>query len=406
MEKKTQISQSARLPAWMIVVLGLLALAVRAVGFNTVTSDYTLFLKPWYDFIAQTGVPQAFAANFSNYTPPYLYLLAAATLVPGIPALWAVKLISVVFDLVAAAAVYKIARRLYPAGDLPWLGAAIFLFTPAVFIESGAWGQCDIIFTAFLLWSLYALLQKQYPGAVLWFSAAFAFKLQAVFFAPVLLLFVLRKQIRPAWLLAPAGVYLLAVLPAWLMGRPLGDLLTIYLNQSESYQFLSINGPNPYIFINAAPISPLLFDWIVRIGVLVAGLAVLAYLWLCWTRQDGADPQETVLDAAFLTLILPFLLPKMHERYIFTACVLITVLMILDRRYFVPSLLLQAASFLCFLPYMGSAPVIFVEFAAVLNLAVIVWLLRVKIRSWKPADSAPWPAEGRQRQNHPEQGRN
>jgi len=63
-----------------------------------------------------------------------------------------------------------------------------------VIINGAAWGQCDAIYTAFCLGSLYFILADRPAWACILFGLALSFKLQAVFFAPVLLLLFLRGK--------------------------------------------------------------------------------------------------------------------------------------------------------------------------------------------------------------------
>jgi len=73
----------------------LLAIALRVSLYHVETSDYTVFLSQWYDFIQTHGGFAALKYNFSNYNTPYLYLLTLATYLP-IPKLVAIKTISVI----------------------------------------------------------------------------------------------------------------------------------------------------------------------------------------------------------------------------------------------------------------------------------------------------------------------
>jgi hypothetical protein len=41
------------------------------------------FLVPWYDFIATHDWPTALRGEFSNYTPPYIYLITLVATAPG-----------------------------------------------------------------------------------------------------------------------------------------------------------------------------------------------------------------------------------------------------------------------------------------------------------------------------------
>ena len=75
-------------PAGLVLAaVGLFWLGVGFVGWKTsgwVTSDYREFLLPWYRFILEHGRFTALGLNFSNYTPPYLYLISLGTWSDGL----------------------------------------------------------------------------------------------------------------------------------------------------------------------------------------------------------------------------------------------------------------------------------------------------------------------------------
>jgi Gpi18-like mannosyltransferase len=169
------------LPALLIAGGIILALYVRSIFFPALNLDSKTFLIPWYDFIQSHGFLGAFSQKFYDYNPPYLYLIGLVTYLPWIPKLTAIKLISVVFDFAAAAAGFKIAVTLKKSIKWGWIAFFTILFTPTLIVESGLWGQCDIIYTAFLLWMAYALLNDKPRQALLFFSIAFVFKSQAIF---------------------------------------------------------------------------------------------------------------------------------------------------------------------------------------------------------------------------------
>jgi Gpi18-like mannosyltransferase len=64
-------------------LLFLLAIALRISLYHIETSDYTVFLSQWYDFIQTHGGFAALKYNFSNYNVPYLYILTLATYIPS-----------------------------------------------------------------------------------------------------------------------------------------------------------------------------------------------------------------------------------------------------------------------------------------------------------------------------------
>ena len=149
----------------------LLAIALRVSLYHVETSDYTVFLSQWYDFIQTHGGFAALKYNFSNYNTPYLYLLTLATYLP-IPKLVAIKTISVIFDGVLGLFAYLILRLRYRRSYASVIGVLVILFAPTIFINSAAWGQSDAIYTAFCLASLYYLLKERPAWACVFFGLA------------------------------------------------------------------------------------------------------------------------------------------------------------------------------------------------------------------------------------------
>lgn len=214
----------------VLVVLFGLALALRVSFFHIETSDYSFFLSQWYTYIQAHGGLAALKDNFSNYNTPYLTLLALMSYLPVSP-LIAVKALSVVFDGVLALFVYLILRLKYQRALAALAGALVLLYTPTIVINSSAWGQCDAIYVSFCLGSLYFLLKRRAGWACVFFALALAFKLQAVFFAPVLFVLLLKRWLPLRYLVLIPLVFALMLTPALLAGRSAGSLLCIYVQQ-------------------------------------------------------------------------------------------------------------------------------------------------------------------------------
>jgi hypothetical protein len=78
-------------------IIFVMALAIAAVWYKPFLHytpyDYSRWLGPWYRHILDVGPASAFSEPFGNYTPPYLYLLSAATLLDRIvPPLISIKI--------------------------------------------------------------------------------------------------------------------------------------------------------------------------------------------------------------------------------------------------------------------------------------------------------------------------
>jgi len=177
---------SAWLREWVLIIgIVVLALLIRKELLPIHSADYTVYLSPWYDFIKSHGGILALKYNFSNYNESYLYLLVIATHLP-LAKITAIKSLSTFFDLLLTAFVYLIVRNKYGKSYLPIVAALIVLFLPTVFINSSLWAQSDSIYTSFSLAGFYFLLCKKPFWAFIFFGAAFAFKLQAIFLFPLL----------------------------------------------------------------------------------------------------------------------------------------------------------------------------------------------------------------------------
>jgi Gpi18-like mannosyltransferase len=323
------------------IVLGSLLLRVSLLDFESL--DYRMYLSPWYDHLAQQGPWSGLKDDFSNYAPLYHYFLAVATLLP-IPKLYAIKLISILFDYLAAWFVFRIVRCRLETGPMPWLGAALVLFLPTVWFNSALWGQCDAMYTTALLAGFYYCLAKRQVAAMVAFGFACALKPQAIFLVPFLGGMILRERFRWRYLAIAPLVYAACGLPAMLAGKPVLDVLLhwvkqknipgLTLNAANWYQWL----PNDYLFYN--------------VGIVLAIVGTV-FLVLAMQAPGSMDRFTALATAAFLSvLMVPYFLPGMHERYFFAADLFAVVLAFGVARGWIAVVLLQFCSLFSYWPFL------------------------------------------------------
>lgn len=298
-----------------MVTATVFAMLMRFTLFPFESWDYHQFLKGWYAMLKANGGFAAVGLDIGNYTPAYLYFLAFFTYFP-ISDLAAIKLISCAADLVLAVYVMKIVRLKYQEPFYGAIAYAAVLFLPGIFLNSAVWGQCDAIYTAALAAFVYYLMRGKETPAVIAFSVSFAFKLQAIFLAPLLLLMVLKRRVRLGTLLFIPFVYLISVFPALLAGKSLWSLMTVYTAQSKLYSQLVMSLPNLYTWIPSSEGQP---AYLGTAGVLFAGGVVLMVLFWLYRRNFTVKPSSLAALALLFTLLLPFVLPHMHERYFYPA---------------------------------------------------------------------------------------
>ncbi|MGB7925050.1 MAG: hypothetical protein WCF57_17550 [Pyrinomonadaceae bacterium] len=336
-------SRIAALDNLIFLIVGLIiSLVLRIKLFRINTVDYDWFLSPWYDYIVNHGGFRALKDDFANYTPPYLYLLTLATYLP-IPKMHAIKWTSAIFDFALAALVALIVRLKYESKTLLMLAFFITLFTPTVFFNSALWGQCDAMYTSALLASLYFIIKRKAVTSVIFLGVALAFKLQAVFLFPLFLILWLKKEIRMRVFLLIPAVYVLLILPAWLMGRPFVDLLLIHIRHAGVYSQLTLNAPN-------------LYQWLAyhreieKASLFFAMAVIFLFCYVVYRSRVEFEKNIIVKLATVSTILMPFVLPHMHERYFFPADALSIIYAIYFPRLFFIPLLVISASFFSYLP--------------------------------------------------------
>jgi Gpi18-like mannosyltransferase len=322
-----------------------LAIIIRLLCVPNKNPDYVNFLEPWYNFIVEHGGFSALKYSFANYTPPYLYwLVIASSLLSWLPKLLAIKLFAMMVDFVCAFFVYKIVSLKYPEGRRPITAFMAVLFTPTVIDNSALWGQCDVIYTTGLIACLYFLCVRKSFLAFICFGIAFSFKLQAIFFAPVLLILLLKRVVRWEYIILIPSVYLVAILPAWFAGRPLLDLLLIYFNQTNEYKELTMNAPNLYQWINND-----YYNIFVPLGLLLTFTTVCGMTLIIYSLKIKISREHIITFATVSVLVVPYLLPKMHERYFYPADVISIVWGFYFPQYFLVPIGVQIASLLSYI---------------------------------------------------------
>jgi Gpi18-like mannosyltransferase len=337
---------------WGVVLAFLFVwLLVHVIFFQFTSADLELFLYDWFDYYDQVPLGEALRNPISNYTGPYTYLLFGAKLLQRLvnyqfPAIVMIKLINLPFELITVYLGLMILRYFTDKERLFFYGFALLLFHPIVLINGAFWGQCDIIYSSMLLASFMFLLYKKDLWGVIFFSIALTIKFQAMFFSPLILALVFSKRIKWVWLGIIPAVYLMLHVPSLVAGRPLWDVLTIYLNQAGSVPLLTVNAPNIYQFIPTTSV-----EWV---GVLrIVGLltAVGAAIWFALRvdkEEMASKPHTFLISAGLVLLFMPFIMPSMLDRYFFPAELFLLLLALVNLRYWPLPILVSSASLLVY----------------------------------------------------------
>lgn len=294
---------------WQLFALLALAIFERAVCWHQRPPDMAIFLEPWFAHIVHYGPIRAFAHPFSNYEPAYLYLLAIGSLAHELFApITIIKIISVVGTLFLTFAMADLLK----AAGVDRRGALLVLVLPSVAINDGLLGQCDALWAGSCVLALAAMIRGSTLRAMVWCGLAIAFKAQAAFMAPVIIgAMIGRKPPLRHWAV-PAAVFLATLVPPILLGWPAMKLLTVYADQANLDQ-LAGRLANPWMFGTMFG-EQAAREWFAA-GYLAAG--AMAATICALAARNARDPRMLILLGALAGTALPFLLPKMLERYYF-----------------------------------------------------------------------------------------
>lgn len=327
------------------------SIALHAQWWAFVSPDMTQFLLPWYGHILERGPIEAFAAPFANYTPTYLYLLAAGTLLDGwLPALTIIKGISVLGTAFLGIAMWRLLEA--ASAPKPSASALLVMLLPTPVLNAAFLGQCDALWVACCLLSVAAAIERQHLRMLVWAGLAVSFKAQAVFIAPFVIGLLLRRRVPWSYWLVPPVVFALAMTPAWLAGWPAADLATIYFRQTGIMGTVG-NAANPWVLGRVW--APEMAEALVPYGLLLGAVAAAALIWRTCRRHRRVDLLELSLLSA---LLLPFVLPRMHERYFLLADMLAFTLASSrpTRRHLLLAIMVQGASLLALIAYTQPTP--------------------------------------------------
>ncbi|WP_240644696.1 phospholipid carrier-dependent glycosyltransferase [Paenibacillus paeoniae] len=303
-----------------------IVLALRHEGY---ANDIALFMF-WSEQAVREGLAGFYHTEmFVDYPPGYIYVLFALGHIKswlGITgeaaALLLYKLPAIAADLGAAVVIFRAAARKLGAPVATGL-AMLWLFNPAVILDSAAWGQVDSVFALVLSLSLLGIAEKRFGKAAVWYAIAALIKPQAFIFMPVLLLALLaRKKWKNVAVTAyyGFGTFILLALPFFWSSGGLKALYELYKGTLSSYPYATLNAFNVYA-LNGANWKPLTESWLFLNyqlwGTLFVVVAVALAVWfsLAGKRREGED--RSFFIAMTLIAVVFILVTKMHERYMF-----------------------------------------------------------------------------------------
>ena len=346
--------RSAGFNAQAVLILGLslafvlrmfISVAVR--GYNT---DINCF-SAWSERIFSNGPGSFYAPDyFCDYPPGYMLLLWPAAALryvlgasyQGAAHLLLIKFLPIACDILGAVLVWRFAKKHRVHSNIALLLSLFYAFNPAAIIDSAAWGQIDSILALLIAICAIEAAEERYIPSLIAFAGAMLIKPQALLFAPLglfaIIVYLIRskspkklKEFAVGVLAALGLLYIFALLFNGFEGGvfgPVNWLVELYSSTLGSYSYITVNALNLYQLLD--------MNWVatdsVRAWVIFAWcMFAAAYLYSAFICAAAKKKQHILLAGGLLLSLIYCFGPKIHERYIFPAMLLLLLAYACDR---------------------------------------------------------------------------
>ena len=360
-----------RMDLCYLAALTLIGLGIRVILRVVITDDWLMYWDPWISDLKEMGFSYL-ATDRYDYTPTFVYILWAISRLPINP-MTAYKGLHCVLDFVAAGILGKMIWKVTGSKRKGILSYGLFLIVPTIWANSALWAQCDIIFMTFLLLCFYYLFEDRPCKAMFFYGMAFVFKLQSLFIFPFLVILWVNKKVDLKQFLWIPALYFLSIVPAWIAGRPLMDLINIYMAQgAQDVWSLSIKWPNIYQIIGN---QFFLLEYASAGTWLILGI-LMVILYAMAQKRYWITNEFIVQMALFFAILTPWFLPHMHERYGCVADILAIIYAMMNtKKFYFPlvQILVSFNSYMAYLSHLGSdEPTIYYGVWAFAELGLLV----------------------------------
>ncbi|ASA25569.1 phospholipid carrier-dependent glycosyltransferase [Paenibacillus donghaensis] len=321
---------------WMVVVFGA-ALILRVwIGLTAqgYQNDMNTFIA-WGQRLVDLGPGKFYEEGyFADYPPGYLYILYMLGLVRGVFGFaqgsggesLLFKLPAILSDLVLGYLIYQFGRKKLGQGIAFGL-MLLFLFNPAVLINSSAWGQADSFFLIFLLLAIKGAADKTLVRAAIFFALATLIKPQALIFTPVLLFAFYHQR---AWkqlavgALYGLGIFGVLAAPFFWNNGGFAGVINLYKATLSSYPYSTVNAFNLYALTDPmwAALDNTWLGITYRVWGFVFILVAVATSVFYSFKRDRQNLAKSYFIGMVLIVIVFVLGTKMHERYMYPALLL------------------------------------------------------------------------------------
>lgn len=315
----------------LLLVAGfLLRIALSFSG--TLQLDQGTFIA-WGNSLATEGFKN-FYNSWSDYLPGYpyvLWLLAEINTLKILPETILYKLPAILSDLMTGALIYSVAAK---SKGNKWglIGAAIYIFNPAIISNSTLWGQVDS-FTALTSMLTIFLLPERITLSAIALAIGTLIKPQTAFIFPVVIFLFLKH--KKDWLdylsygITGLIIFVLAFVPYWNQQLSLPEFILERLNLSlNQYPYTSVNAFNFWAIVGAWKPDNLYYQLAGYSFVLATTVILSVRLWK--TKNAAYFLMAYIFVASFTFFT------RIHERHLLPVFAPLTIAAIENPLFLLP----------------------------------------------------------------------
>lgn len=327
-------------PKKVFLILLAVAFLLRCVfaGSSEGFASDTACFASWANLAFEGGIKNFYASGvFADYPPGFVYVLYIIGAIFSLfkipylsaPCLLLLKLPAIFCDMATVLLFYKIASKKLPQQQTVML-AGLYLFNPAIILNSSVWGQVDSVFTLTVLLMCWFLTENKMTQAYVVFGIGVLLKPQTLVFAPVLLYGIVDRVIlydfswRNFFHNLFSGLTVICCMVLACMPFGLDLVFMQYASTLGSYPYVAVNAFNLWGLFGLNWISQetrLLFFSYQTWGTIIILLIVLFSAFLFFRAQNKESRYFTT--ASFLIISMFLFSVRMHERYLYPALALI-----------------------------------------------------------------------------------
>lgn len=201
------------------------------------------------------------------------------------------------------------------------------------------------------------------------------FKLQSLFLLPFFLMMWMKKRtiLLRHYLYVPV-IYFVSILPCWLLGRDLKELLRIYIDQSGYYPWGTLNYPNVYTLLGEAMPDLRHADQVSGAGTAMTILLLGCIAYYLYTSRVRLTDEICVSLALFTVALIVYTLPHMHDRYGFLIDLFAIIYGVYNVRRLPICCGFMLVSVLTFMPYLIAVDIVPQQYIAIGLLGLILFV--------------------------------